>query len=298
MKKSLLFMMTLGAMIMVSCSKNNVPAASPEINLNIKISGPGAETKAAKKSWATGDKLNIWFDENGNQNTPDLIITFDGTQWKAGSLRAGCTPPASGHLLALYEGFNDVSSAHYDYSYYSSRDWFSPKRAKERPDYEDSYCRPLIFYAFGISCTFSANTLAFTISTSDWKFQTKFKVLIKTHPSMDKEADYYNLQVINTASSTYPDCDGAWLVYPSYYMIVGTGSSNYKGWTAGVQEADGIAFYYTSFKVDSSSDIKFRIKEYGVSTVKAYTATGKTIDASSNKGCVGIQLDYGNFGDE
>jgi len=56
MKKSLLFMMTLGAMIMVSCSKNNVPAASPEINLNIKISGPGAETKAAKKSCrATGE---------------------------------------------------------------------------------------------------------------------------------------------------------------------------------------------------------------------------------------------------
>ena len=293
--------------MMASCSKNDIPAPQNNevinnevINLNINISGPGSDTKAAKKAWASGDKLNIWFDRNNEQDTPDLIITYDGTNWVAGSLRAGCTPPASGYLLALYEGYNDVSSARYNYSVYMERDWFQPKATKEQPEVgKDSYCRPLVFYAFGISCTFSANTLSFTINSSDWEYQTLFKVLIKTHASMDKDADYYNLQVVNTTTSNYASSNGAWLIDKgSSYDLVYRGSSNALGWTGGVQEADGIAFYYSSFTA-TNADITFRIKEYNVATTKIYTVTNKTIDAATEQNkCVGVQLNYGNFVNE
>lgn len=290
--------MAAGALLMASCTKNEVPAPQNDesIKLNINISGPGNDTKAAKKSWVAGDKLNIWFDTNHNQSTPDLIITYNGTNWVAGSLRAGCTPPASGYLLALYEGFNDVSSAHYDYSYYLEKDWFQPKATKEQPEVsDDSYCRPLVFYAFAINCTFSANTLSFTINTSDWEYHTSFKVLIKTHTLMDKDADYYNLQVTNTTASTHPSSHGAWIIiHDSYeYNIVGNGSANSDGWTGGVQEADGIAFYYSSFTA-TDANITFTLKEYG-GTTRTYSVSGKTIDAEKTDRCVGVAIDYSKF---
>lgn len=298
MKKIVIFLMAAGALLMASCTKNEVPAPQNDesIKLNINISGPGNDTKAAKKSWVAGDKLNIWFDTNHNQSTPDLIITYNGTNWVAGSLRAGCTPPASGYLLALYEGFNDVSSAHYDYSYYSEKDWFQPKATKEQPEVsDDSYCRPLVFYAFAINCTFSANTLSFTINTSDWEYHTSFKVLIKTHALMDKDADYYNLQVTNTTASTHPSSRGAWIIiHDSYeYNIVGNGSANSDGWTGGVQEADGIAFYYSSFTA-TDANITFTLKEYG-GTTRTYSVSGKTIDAEKTDRCVGVAIDYSKF---
>ena len=297
MKKTFLFLMAAGALMMASCTKDVVtaPETTEGIKLNVNIAGTNADTKAAKKSWATGDKLNIWFDKNNNQTTPDLIITYDGTNWTAGSLRAGCTPSASGYLLALYEGFNDVSSARYDYSYWSSKDWFQPKATKEQPAVgTDSYCRPLVFYAFGISYTFSANTLTFTIISGDWEYHTCFKVLIKTHASMDKAADYYNLQVHNTTADAYPDSNGAWIIYDNgTNNLVGTGSANYEGWTGGVQEADGIAFYYSYFTA-TDANITFTLKEYGGAT-KTYSVTGKTLVANEVDRCVGVALNYGNF---
>lgn len=289
--------MAAGALMAASCNKMDNPAPQGEgIQLNLTIAGPGADTKAAKKGWTSGDKLNIWFGMiEGEQTVPDLIITFNGTEWTAGALRTGCTPKASGGYMTLvYEGFNDLSSTHYNYKWYSEREWFTPKSAKERPDYWDSYCRPLVLYAEMISYTFSANTLTATISS--WRFQTGFKVLIKTHASMDKAADYYNLQVKNTTADAYPSCSGAWIIAPNSspeYNFVGMGSSNYYGWTAGVQEADGIAFYYDSFTA-TSADITFTLKEYEGAT-KTYSVTGKTLSANQIDRCVGVALDYSSF---
>ena len=294
MKKTFLFLIAAGALMMASCTKDVVPApeTTEGIKLNLSIAGPGGDTKAAKKAWAAGDKLNVWFDGlAGEQTEPDLILTFDGTQWTAGALRAGCTPNASGYIMFLYEGHNDVSSAHYNYSWYSDRQWFTPKSCKV---YFDAYCRPLVFYAFGLEYTFSANTLTATINSSDWKFQTRFKVLIKTHASMDKDPDYYQLQVQNTTTSTYAESSGAWIVVPGTpYNTVGRGSSNNDGKTGGVQEADGIAFYYSAFTA-SDADITFTLEEYSGST-KTYSVTGKTLDATLTDRCVGVALNYNNF---
>lgn len=294
MKKTFLFLIAAGALMMASCTKDVVPATETTegIKLNLNIAGPGGDTKAAKKAWAAGDKLNIWFDcLAAEQTVPDLIITYDGTNWTAGALRSGCTPNASGKITLVFEGYNDVSSTYYNYDWYLSREWFTPKACKV---YYDSYCRPLVIYAFNIGYTFSANTLTATINSSNWIFQTKFKVLIKTHASMDKDADYYELQVQNTTTSGYAQSSGAWTIVPqSTYNNIGTGASNNEGKTGGVQEADGIAFYYTSFSA-TSADITFTLTEYGGST-KTYSVTGKTLDATQTDRCVGVALNYGSF---
>ena len=124
-----------------------------------------------------------------------------------------------------------------------------------------------------------------------------FKVLIKTHASMDKDADYYNLQVKNTSTETLAESFGAWTVYPvGSFNVLSRDLINSRGWTGGVQEADGIAFYYTSFSADHAN-ITFTLKEYGGAT-KTYSVTGKTIAATYPDNidrCVGVALNYTSF---
>ena len=202
--------------------------------------------------------------------------------------------------MLVYEGFNDVSSAHYN-PYWMDSELFSFKGAKENPEGWDSYCCPLVFGASSVDYTFSANTLSATVTNEKWEFQTMFKVLIKTHASMDKDADYYNLQVKNTSTKpeTLAESFGAWTVYPlvSYnYNVLSRDLITYRGWTGGVQEADGIAFYYKSFSA-STANITFTLKEYG-GTTKTYSVTGKTIAATypdNINRCVGVALNYGSF---
>ena len=301
MKKTLLFLIAAGTLLVASCSKDEAPAPQNEgIKLNLKIAGPGAgvDTKAAKKAWTAGDKLNIWLDNNAEQTEPDLIITYDGTEWKAGSFRTGCTPNASGKIAFLYEGYNDVSTKYYTTNWYANRMWFTPKRPKEDNPGGDSFCRPLIVLCDNIDYTFSSNTLTATVISSDWYFETKFKVLIKQHASL-KDADYYNLQVHNTTHSTseayeYADQCGAFIIIPDNPVtIIGNGSANYKGWAGGVKEADGIAFYYSSF-VATGDDITFTLMEYE-GTTKTYSVTNKTISAKDKGKCNGITLKYENF---
>jgi len=297
MKKTLLFLIAAGVLFAASCSKDNAPEKKESIKLNLTISGPSADTKAAKKNWAAGDKLNIWFNVAENQTVPDLIITYDGTKWNAGSLRTGCSPAATGKFVCVYEGYNDLSS--YSYSWYSNSEWFNFKRPKEKPESWDSYCSPLVIStkdrSLGISYTFTSNTLTATIKSDDWLFRTLFKVLIKNHASL-KDADYYNLQVHDITNGTYAHVTGSFIIAPTtnptYAPEVRSGAANNYGWAGGVQESDGIAFYYYGFTT-SDAEITFKLKEYG-GTEKTYTVTGKTI-AAQNDRCIGIALDYTSF---
>ena len=100
-----------------------VPAPQDSIILDLNILGfEGAgDTKAVKKGWVKGDKLNLWFDdwnytEQANNPTPDLVITYDGTKWTAGKLAAGRSLKSSGKFSVMYEGFNDLSK--YKTSFY------------------------------------------------------------------------------------------------------------------------------------------------------------------------------------
>ena len=60
-----------------------------------------------------------------------------------------------------------------------------------------------------------------------------------------------------------------------------------------MQEADGIAFYYTSLSA-SSENIKFTLYNGQDETVTTYTATGKTVACDSKK-CIGVAINYSKF---
>ena len=299
MKKIFAILMAVFAIAVVSCSKedlNDIVSADPQENdsetIKINITFPG-ETKAAKNAWVAGDKLNIWFQVNESTDhlSPDLVITYDGSTWKAGSLRSGATLSASGdNMTLLYEGHNNIISCD-NYNYYNGSAWYS-FYAK---DYHNVYSNGLIFYAYNIKYTYSDNTLSATIS--EWQYATRFKVLIKNNNNgMIHNPNEYILQVVNNSTDpiSYPGSRGAIVIRREYGRIdVNNGSSNYEGRVSGFQEADGIAFYYTSFNA-TNADITFSLRDINNGTVKTYSVTNKTIAANQNC-CTGIVLNYSSF---
>ena len=306
MKKEYILGFVAALAVIVSCSKE--PSATSELNnaetikLNIILSTPeydGASTKAAKKGWVAGDKLNCWFTNNDwNHNMPDLVITFDGEKWTAGSLRDGATLLSSGgKMLLAYEGYNDLSS--YSYSYSTTPEY---KPGTVGVSY-GPYCVPLTFFSnpdFGVSYTYSENTLTATVT--QWQYSTKFKVLIKNNNgNMNNLASNYSLQVHNDTNNSYIKSFGLFSLSKrsdTWWELGSTSGNPYgEGTTGGVQEADGIAFYYTGFSC-SAADITFTLKEYTGSSITStltYTVTGKTISALQNDRCLGVSLNYSSF---
>lgn len=298
MKKILAILGAAIAISAISCSKvqtvEPAPAANEPIKLNITF--PDQQTKGVKTSWTAGDKLNIWFHYNAdvNHTSPDLVITFDGTDWTAGSLRAGAGIAESGdNMTLLYEGYNDLSS--YTYEWYNSGAWFK-KYAYNSYDY---YSNSLIFYAQNQAYSFSANTLTATIS--GWRYYTMIKFLVKNDDgNMTNDANKYLLQVHNTTTPyaddnvEYPDTKGAIIIKNQYGAIqLNNGSANYYGWSGGVQEADGIAFYYVYWAA-KNADITFTLKEDGAAD-KTYSVTNKTISGLDEDHYISIPLNYSSF---
>ena len=58
------------------------------------------------------------------------------------------------------------------------------------------------------------------------------------------------------------------------------------------QEADGIAFYYTSFSA-TNEDIEFNLYN-GSTKVATFTAKGKTVSCTGSN-CVNIAINYGSI---
>ena len=306
MKKEYILGFVAALAVIVSCSKE--PSATSELNnaetikLNIILSTPeydGASTKAAKKGWVAGDKLNCWFTNNDwNHNTPDLVITFDGEKWTAGSLRDGATLLSSGgKMLLAYEGYNDLSS--YSYSYSTTPEY---KPGTVGVSY-GPYCVPLTFFSnpnYGVSYTYSENTLTATVT--QWQYSTKFKVLIKNNNgNMNNLASNYSLQVHNDTNNSYIKSFGLFSLSKrsdTWWELGSTSGNPYgEGTTGGVQEVDGIAFYYTGFSC-SAANITFTLNEYTGSSKTStltYTVTGKTISAFQNDRCLGVSLNYSSF---
>ncbi|MDD5962404.1 MAG: hypothetical protein PUC92_00280, partial [bacterium] len=271
------------------------------IQLNIKVANLTGtpDTKAAKTGWVNGDKINIWFDdwnykEPVENHTPDMVITYDGSVWKVSSQVSGLSArlKANGKLTALFEGFNDLSK--YTYQYHTGQ-WFHPAKVKPAiATYEDVYNSPMVAYAEGLSYSYSDGNI--TANLDDWNFGTMFKVLLKNDNSkLIHSADKYYLQVKNITTGKYADAKGAFVVIShSNYPTISNGSSNYSGFAAGVQEADGIAFYYTELLSASSADIQFTLYNGQDATITTFTATGKTVTPDTKK-CTYVAINYSKF---
>ena len=151
----------------------------------------------------------------------------------------------------------------------------------------------MVVYAEGLSYSYSAGTI--TADLDNWNFYTTFKVLLKNDNSkLIHSAEKYYLQVKNITTNEYASAKGAFVVVSnSNYPTISNGSSNYSGFAAGVQEADGIAFYYNSLSA-SSADIQFTLYNGQDATITTYTATGKTVECDGTK-CTGVAINYSKF---
>ncbi|MBO4692028.1 MAG: hypothetical protein J5604_04550 [Bacteroidales bacterium] len=309
MKNLILILSTVVAVLFSSCTKNENPTKYGVINLNLKINYPEVDTKAAKTGWEVGDKLNIWFDNNfaSDHENPDLIITCESTSpltWTAGSLRSGVTLKPTGVMYLLYEGHNDIGS----YGYVDMGDIFYivPGARSVYGESATTYCGNLVVAADngGSGFTYNYSTETNTLSTpspvSSWKTLTKFKVLIKGLSSANSSK--YQLKVHNeTHTGTdqeFPSgMQNIQLVYGEGFNF-GGGMAN--GWTGGVADDEGVAFYYYRFACTNPSTITFTLCEYNNDDSyrgkKTCSLSGKSIDATINK-CKGVFLNYTQFGD-
>ena len=302
MKKIIYLIAVTATLLASSCSKIETTEreqVSGEIKLNIKVTDITGDTgtKAAKKGWFSGDKINIWFDdwnftEQEENHTPDMVIIYDGSDWTVLSQVSGLSSrlKAVGKLTALFEGFNDLSK--YTYSYYYG-EWFHPANTYLGIAGNDVFNSPMVVAADALSYSYSDGTI--TADLDNWYFHTKFKVLLKNDNSrLIHSADKYFLQVENITNGEYASTKGAIvLASGNDYPTVNHGSANYKGFAGGVQEADGIAFYYVNLSA-SSADIKFTLYNSEDATVTTYTATGKTVSCDDKK-CTGVAVNYSKF---
>ena len=305
MKK--IFYLFAAAATLLAASCNKIETTEQEITpdaiqLNIKVANltDTPDTKAAKTGWGSGDKINIWFDnwnktEQEENHIPDMVITYDGSVWKVSSQVSGLSArlKANGKLTAVFEGYNDLSKYTYNYDN-DGCEWFHPAKVKPAiATFQEVYNSPMVVTAVGLSYSYSVGTI--TANLDNWNFYTMFKVLLKNdNPKLIYSAEKYYLQVKNITTNEYARAKGAIVVMPgSVNPTILNGSSNNYGFAAGVQEADGIAFYYISLSA-SSQDIQFTLYNGQDETVTTYTATGKTVACNSKK-CTGVAINYSKF---
>ena len=280
-----------------------VPAPQGSIILDLDIAGfEGAgDTKAVKKGWANGDKLNLWFDdwnynEQKNNPTPDLVITYDGSKWTADELAAGRSLKPNGKFSVLYEGGNDLSASN---SYWHSSSQFFEYPAQwvaeigERVSYYHMIC-----CKENVGYTYSGNKLTAVIA--NWNMLSAFKVLVK---GLDlAAAGDYALQTVDVTTpgaEKYPGTFGGFCVKPGseFPEFLNTGGG-YKGGVRGVLDADGVAFYYASCDFNNAT-VEFRLFKKDadgnfVRTASAPQFTGKTLK-TDGKSIKGIVIDNSKF---
>lgn len=309
MKKISLFLTAALLIVAASCINQelNSDEAQP-LKLNITIAGLGGpDTKAAKTAWAEGDKLNCWFDKNDvNHPDPDLVITYTSEGWKAGSLRDEITLNETGYFSIVYESTNDLSSYSFvkDYAHHVFNPQESTLSRTSTISNQRCYCRPLITTAQFIQYTFNNNTLTATIRSSDWSVESKFKVLIKNLPQSNLSAKDYVLEVDNTSKPWTASAGGGFDLFNASYNNrlspeFGTVSGNNFGMAGGIQEDDGIAFYYNFLwcydpsENPTASTISITLYE-GTTAKKSFLKENVLFNPQLTY-CYGVSIDYAKF---
>lgn len=255
-----------------SCSKEleetTTQEEAKELILDITVANldGSVETRAVKKDWEVGDRINIWFDSHMGK-IPDMVIKYDGAEWHRDLSAAvsGLTPEAeSGRIKYCYDGSNDLSK--YTYGDLNGQ----PVTANLL------YCNDTWYHAPEYY-TISDNVLS--LSLMAWIIRSEFQVVI---PSIDPEkyrlkSDHlktFNGIVVNISNINYNPISQV-----NYY-------------TNGVANADGAAFYFSVPDTYDATDYSFTLenKETGIRYI--YTAKGK----SHTKGTfTAIKLNLENF---
>lgn len=287
-----------------SCNKSEMPEAATTdgIKLNITVADLSPETKAVKSGWENGDRLNLYFEgwnesatPNNYQKEPDMILKYDGTKWQVESQVASLSSrlkSTGGKFTALWESGNDLMG--YSLKWYDHAVWYQHSYNRNQyTSYNDTYHSPMVVHSAGVEYSFDGSTL--TANISDWIFDTKFKVLVKTEDTgLKGKANDLVLQV-KVGETGYANPKGAIVVNRDYIMfLLSNGSSNYIGMQGAVAESDGLAFYYVYCDATASDTIIFSLIDTTDGTTKTYSVSGKTLDSNSYT-FKAISIDYSKF---
>ena len=287
-----------------SCNKSEMPEAATTdgIKLNITVADLSPETKAVKKGWENGDRLNLYFEgwnesatSDNYQKEPDMILKYDGSKWQIESQVESLSSrlkSTGGKFTALWESGNDLMG--YRLKWYDHAVWYQHSYNRNQyTSYNDTYHSPMVVHSAGVEYTFDGSTL--TANISDWIFDTKFKVLVKTEDTgLKGKANDLVLQV-KVGETGYANPKGAIVVNRDYIMfLLSNGSSNYIGMQGAVAESDGLAFYYVYCDATASDTIIFSLIDTTDGTTKTYSVSGKTLDSNSYT-FKAISIDYSKF---
>ena len=287
-----------------SCNKSEMPEAATTdgIKLNITVADLSPETKAVKSGWVNGDKLNLYFEgwnesatPTNYQKEPDMILKYDGSKWQIESQVESLSSrlkSTGGKFTALWESGNDLIG--YRLKWYDHAVWYQHSYNRNQyTSYNDTYHSPMVVHSAGVEYTFDGSTL--TANISDWIFDTKFKVLVKTEDTgLKGKANDLVLQV-KVGETGYANPKGAIVVNRDYIMfLLSNGSSNYIGMQGAVAESDGLAFYYVYCDATASDTIIFSLIDTTDGTTKTYSVSGKTLDSNSYT-FKAISIDYSKF---
>ena len=248
MKKIIIAFAALAAAFsLVSCNKEQIETASTDLKLNIKVANldGSVDTKAVKTGWESGDKINIWYEGNA-QRDPDLVIKYDGSEWKKdeSATVSGNKPAASGSIFYAYEGGNDLSKyTGSGNTYYGINLIYGDNYYKHTPyTYTDG--------------TFSTNI-------ENWTPATEFQVVVTGIDPAKYELKCSNLMQIL----------GFGVAGKSLY----TANVGYDKYVPGVANDDGAAFYYKTAKDrTAAASYVFTLKNTETNEEMTYTVTGKT----------------------
>ena len=287
-----------------SCNKSEMPEAATTdgIKLNITVADMSPETKAVKKGWENGDRLNLYFEgwnesatSDNYQKEPDMILKYDGSKWLIESQVASLSSrlkESGGKFTALWESGNDLIG--YRLKWYDHAVWYEHSYNRNQyTSYNYTYHSPMVVHSAGVEYTFDGSTL--TANISSWEFATKFKVLVKTEDTgLKGKANDLVLQV-KVGETGYANPKGAIVVNRDYIMFrLSNGSSNYIGMQGAVAESDGLAFYYVYCDATASDTIIFSLIDTTDGTTKTYSVSGKTLDSNSYT-FKAISIDYSKF---
>lgn len=256
----------------ISCSNNDVDEVmeqKKELKLNISVADlNGAETRAVKTSWAAGDKINIWYDENKGPE-PDLVIKYDGSKWGKDNTAtvSGQEPATSGTLKFFYEGYNDLSK--YTPSFIS---WLGASfDGIVNLVYSETTFHPTSYTCTGDELTFNIEY---------WAPQTEVQVVVTDIDPAKYELKCSNLYAIGSIG-----------VHDGFVSLGVTYLDEYVG---GVANADGAAFYFSSPEDNTASaTYTFTLKNTATSAEYTYSVSGKAHPAGTFQA---IKINKAKFG--
>lgn len=303
MKKIMFMIAAVAAFCFTSCSNEDVLEQTTKKDLKINVTvadiAGDAATRAVKKGWVAGDKINIWFDGHWAQ-TPDLVISYNGEAWVSGKIADAVVEQLvdgdTGTMFFLYEGHNDLSV----YSWYNSYSYLVPPRYElpnTKGDISNTHAvaAPLMATSYtGESQYYTYNKQEGTLNLTlnNWTLTNTVQFVVT---GLSGNSDDWALMVTNDLNTIH----GINRYGRTNFTIVDLGmSSIYPGvsYTVGVPNADGTSFHFVRASGQYVTET-FTLLNLQNGAKYTFTPDGtmKITDGISNNKVYSAKLAFSNF---